>query len=130
MSVGEQESDPKRLRRHEGEATLLRLFLGESDQVRGRPLFELLVQKARHLGLAGATVLRGVEGFGGSGKVHSARLLRLAEELPLVLEIVDDEKNLAPFVVEAEHLLEASRSGGLLTFEKVRTIRWERRRRN
>lgn len=128
MSSQREGEGAARSERREGKATLLRIFLGEADRVEGRPLFELLVQKARQLGLAGATVLRGVEGFGSSGQVHSARLLRLAEELPLVLEIVDDDKNLAPFVAEAERLIEASGSGGLITFETVRTIRWSRRR--
>lgn len=114
------------MKRSEGEATLLRIFLSEADRLRGRPLFESIIHSARDLGLQGATVLRGVEGFGATGKIHAARLLRLSEELPLVLEIVDTEERLAPLVEQVEEMFETSRSGGLITFEKVRTIRWTR----
>lgn len=110
-----------------GEATLVRIFLGEADRFEGRPLFENLVRLARETGVAGATVLRGVEGYGASAVVHSARLLRLSEDLPLVLEIVDTEERLAPFLERAEAILEAAGCGGLVTFEKVRTVRFASR---
>lgn len=110
------------MKRNRDEATLVRIFLGEADRFEGRPLFETLVQLARETGVAGATVLRGVEGYGKSAVVHSARLLRLSEDLPLVVEIVDSEERLAPFLERAEAILEAAGCGGLVTFEKVRMI--------
>ncbi len=115
------------LRRVRGEATLARIFIGEADHHRGRPMFEAIVHLAREQGLAGATVLRGVEGFGDSSKIHSARLLRLSRDLPLVIEVVDAEARLEPFLEQVEAMLEEADCGGLITFEKVRTLRYERR---
>ncbi len=115
------------MRRIRGEATLARIFIGESDHHRGRPMFEAIVHLARKQGLAGATVLRGVEGFGASSVIHSARLLRLSQDLPLVIEVVDARERLGPFLEQVETMLEEADCGGLITFEKVRTLRYERR---
>ncbi len=120
---GEQQA----MRRVRGEATLARIFIGEADHHRGRPMFEAIVHLAREQGLAGATVLRGVEGFGASSVIHSARLLRLSQDLPLVIEVVDARERLAPFLEQVEEMLEQADCGGLITFEKVRTLRYERR---
>ena len=79
---------------------LLRIFVGESDQWHGRPLYEAIVLKARELHLAGATVLRGPMGFGRSSRLHTAKILRLSEDLPLVIEIVDAEERIRAFLVE------------------------------
>ena len=117
---------PKTSQRTEGEAELLRIFLGEADTYRGRPLFEAIIYLARDRGLDGATVLRGVEGFGERGRIHAARLLRLSEELPLVIEIIDTPERLAPFVEEVEGMIERAACGGLMTFEKVRRVVWTR----
>ncbi|HYV50558.1 MAG TPA: DUF190 domain-containing protein [Dongiaceae bacterium] len=76
------------------EATLLRVFLGESDRHEGKPLYEAIVLKARELHLAGATVLRGVMGFGRSSRLHTAKVLRLSEDLPIVVEIADSEEKI------------------------------------
>ncbi len=89
-------------------------------------MFEAIVHLAREQGLAGATVLRGVEGFGASSVIHSARLLRLSEDLPLVIELVDTQERLDPFLEEVELMLEQADCGGLITFEKVQTLRYER----
>lgn len=107
------------------EATLLRIFLGESDRYRGRPLFETLVYLAREMDIAGVTVLRGVEGYGASSVIHSARLLRLSEDLPMVIEIVDHKERLDPFLEKVEAILDEAGSGGLVTYEKVRVVRFQ-----
>ena len=73
----------------EGEGKLLRIFIGESDRWHGKPLYQAIVERVREAGLAGATVLRGIEGFGADSRLHTARLLRLSEDLPVVIEIVD-----------------------------------------
>ena len=102
------------------EAVLLRVFIGESDHYRGRPLYEQIVLKARELNLAGATVLRGVMGFGADSLIHTAKLLELSQDLPMVVEIVDTEENpnkLMPFIDET--VLE-----GLVTMEKMRVIKY------
>lgn len=101
---------------HEG--VLLRIFIGESDMHRGRPLYEVIVEKAREMGLAGATVLRGIMGFGAASRVHTAKFLRLSEDLPIVVEIVDTEAKideLLPFLDEVV-------SEGLVTMERARII--------
>ena len=112
------------MRERQSEATLLRIFVGEGDHYKGNPLFEAIVTAAKELGLAGATVLRGVEGFGRSKIIHRARLLRLSEELPLVIEVVDTEARLDPLVERVDEMLESAGCGGLITFEKVRVMRY------
>lgn len=102
------------------EGMLLRVFVGETDCVSGKSLYEQIVLKARELGLAGATVIRGTMGFGASSRVHSAKILRLSEDLPIVIEIVDTEDNLnklMPFI--DENITE-----GLVTMEEVRVIKY------
>jgi hypothetical protein len=102
------------------EGMLLRVFIGESDNHKGKPLYEQIVLKARELNLAGATVLRGIMGFGAHSRMHTAKILRLSEDLPVVIELVDTEENLnklIPFLDEA--VLE-----GLITLEKVRVIKY------
>jgi len=85
-----------------GEGKLLRILIGESDRWEGRPLYEALVYKAREMGMAGATVLRGIEGFGASSVVHTARILRLSEDLPMVIEMVDTAENVDRFLDATE----------------------------
>jgi uncharacterized protein len=102
------------------EGMLLRVFIGESDQYKGKALYEQIVLKARELNLAGATVLRGIMGFGADSRMHTAKLLRLSEDLPVVIEIVDSEEKLntlLPFLDEV--VLE-----GLITLEKARVIKY------
>ena len=100
------------------EAYLLRIFVGESDRHDGRPLYEVVVDEARRLGLAGATVLRGFMGFGAHSRIHTSRVLRLSEDLPVVIEIVDAEHRIEDFLVHLDDLIVE----GLVTLEKVRVI--------
>ncbi len=100
------------------EASLLRIFIGESDKVHGRPLSEIIVEKARELGLAGATVLRGILGFGANSRIHTSKVLRLSEDLPLVIEIVDEEEKINTLLPELDKVI----GEGLITLEKVRVI--------
>src|SRR6476620_7385612 len=96
-------------------ASLLRIFIGEDDKSDGKPLYEAIVLKAREAHLAGATVLRGPMGFGHSSRVHTAKLLRLSEDLPMVIEIVDTEVKINAFLP----VLEGMMGSGLVTLEKV-----------
>jgi PII-like signaling protein len=100
------------------EAMLLRIFIGESDRWEHKPLYEAIVLKARELHLAGATVLRGPMGFGKSSRLHTAKILRLSMDLPLVIEIVDSEEKIQNFLPVLDKMM----GGGLLTLEKVRVI--------
>jgi PII-like signaling protein len=108
----------------EGEGKLLRIFLGESDKVDGKPLYEVLVVNAKELGLAGATVLRGVEGFGAASRIHTAKILRLSEDLPIVVEIVDTEEKIKSFMPTVDDLFQRSGSGGMVTLERAEIIRY------
>ncbi|HYA73103.1 MAG TPA: DUF190 domain-containing protein [Roseiarcus sp.] len=100
------------------DAMLLRVFFGEDDKFHGRPLYEAIVLKAREAHLAGATVLRGAMGFGHSSRIHTAKILRLSEDLPLVVEIVDTEEKIKAFLPT----LDAMMSSGLVTLEKVQVL--------
>lgn len=100
------------------EAVLLRIFLGESDRWEHRPLYEAIVLKARQMHLAGATVLRGPMGFGKSSRLHTAKILRLSADLPLVVEIVDSEEKIQAFLP----VLDEMHGGGLVTTEKVTVV--------
>ena len=102
------------------EATLLRIFMGESDRWENRPLYEAVVLKARERQLAGATVLRGPMGYGKSSRLHTAKILRLSMDLPMVIEIVDTEEKIQAFLPELQSMM----GGGLVTLEKVRVIRY------
>ena len=97
------------------EGKLLRIFVGESDKHEGLPLYAWIVRKAREEGLAGATVLRGLEGFGAHSRLHTARILRLSEDLPIVIEIVDTEEKIENFLP----IVDAVIPEGLATVEKV-----------
>jgi uncharacterized protein len=108
-----------------GEGKLLRIFLGESDKIDHKPLYEVIVQEARKRGLAGATVLRGIEGFGANSRViHTAKILRLSEDLPIVVELVDTEEQIRLFLPIVDELFEKSGSGGMVTIEKAEIIRY------
>jgi uncharacterized protein len=102
------------------DAVLLRIFFGENDKYEGKPLYEAIVLKARALGLAGATVLRGPMGFGHSSRLHTAKILRLSEDLPLIIEIVDSEENIDAFLP----VLDAMMGSGLVTLEKMKVLRY------
>jgi len=102
------------------EAMLLRIFMGEDDKTDGRPLYEAIVFKAREMHLAGATVLRGPMGFGRSSRLHTAKILRLSEDLPVVVEIVDGEAQIRSFLEAIEPMMGSS----LVTLEKVQVLRY------
>lgn len=104
------------------QALLLRIFIGENDQADGRPLYEAIVLKAREMHLAGATVLRGPMGYGQSSRLHTAKILRLSEDLPLVIEIVDGEAQINAFLPVLEGLM----GSGLVTLEKVQVLQYGR----
>ncbi|APF38377.1 DUF190 domain-containing protein [Chelatococcus daeguensis] len=101
-------------------ALLLRIFIGESDRDDGHPLYESIVLKAREMHLAGATVLRGPMGFGKSSRLHTTKILRLSEDLPLVIEIVDSEDKINSFLP----VLETIMTSGLVTLEKVQVLQY------
>jgi uncharacterized protein len=102
------------------DATLLRIFIGESERFEGHPLYEAIVLKARELHMAGATVLRGPMGFGKSSLLHTAKILRLSDDLPIVIEIVETQQQIDQFLP----ILETMIGSGLVTVEKVQVIRY------
>jgi PII-like signaling protein len=103
------------------DAVLLRIFIGESDRYKHRPLYEAIVIKARELHLAGATVLRGPMGFGKSSHLHTAKILRLSMDLPIVIEIVDSEEKVNAFLPVLDEMM----GGALVTLEKAKVIRYQ-----
>jgi len=102
----------------EGEGQLLRIFIGESDRHEGHPLYSAIVRMARERGLAGATVLRGLEGFGATSRIHTARILRLSEDLPIVVEIVDTSEKIQGILPDLDRMVQQ----GLITVEKAHII--------
>jgi len=102
------------------ESVLLRIYIGESDRWQHRPLYEAIVLAAREAHLAGATVLRGPMGFGKSSRLHTAKILRLSEDLPLVIEIVDSEEKIREFLPQLDQMV----GGGLVTLEKVTVVHY------
>ena len=104
----------------EGDGFLLRIYLGEQDKWHHTPLYEAIVLKAREMHLAGATVLRGPMGFGKSSRLHTAKILRLSMDLPLVIEIVDSEEKINAFLPMLDPMI----GGGLVTLEKVKVIEY------
>ncbi len=97
---------------------LLRIFIGELDRYEGRPLYEQIVLKARELNMAGATVIRGIMGFGACSRLHTSKFLRLSEDLPIIIEIVDTEENINKLLPYLDEAVEE----GLITLEKVNII--------
>jgi PII-like signaling protein len=102
------------------DAVLLRIFIGESDRHEGKPLYEAIVLKAREMHLAGATVLRGPMGFGHSSRLHTTKILRLSEDLPFVIEIVDGEEKIDRFLPVLDRMM----TSGLVTLEKAKVLRY------
>jgi len=102
------------------DAMLLRILIGESDRWHHQPLYEALVLKARELGLAGATVLRSPMGFGASSHVHTAKILQLSTDLPVIIEIVDTEEQISRFLPVLDEMM----GGGLVTMEKIQVIHY------
>jgi PII-like signaling protein len=104
--------------RFKGERTLMRIFIGESDKYQGRPLYEALLEKFRGAGLAGATVLRGVAGFGASSTVHTDKILRLSLDLPIIIEMVETEEAIQAILPDLDEMI----GGGLITLERARVM--------
>lgn len=104
----------------EGEQTLMRIFVGESDRWQKKPLYEAIVTLLQREGFAGATVLKGVMGFGAGSVLHSDRLLRLSSDLPVVIEVIESEERIASVLKQLDEMID----GGLITLEKARVIRY------
>lgn len=102
----------------EGQGLLVRIYIGESDQWHGRPLYQAIVERLRERGIAGATVLRGIEGFGAKAHLHTTRILRLSEDLPILIEAVDQEDRVRAVLPELDGMV----GDGLITLEKVDVI--------
>lgn len=100
------------------EAEVLRVYIGESDKYEGRPLYEAIVREARRLGMAGATVVRGALGFGVHSRIHTSKLLRLSEDMPMMVEIVDSPAKIEAFLPTIDSMVDE----GLITVEKVRVV--------
>lgn len=102
----------------EGQGKLLRIFIGESDRWHGKPLYQAIVERVREEGLAGATVVRGIEGFGADSRLHTARILRLSEDLPVVVEIVDSAEQIERVLPVLDEMV----GEGMVTLERVEVI--------
>jgi len=102
---------------------LLRIFIGESDRWNGKPLYEAIILKAREMGIAGATMLRGLMGYGGSSRIHTAKILRLSEDLPIVIEIIDSAGKINGLLPIIDEMVQE----GLVTVEQVRVIHYRHR---
>jgi len=107
---------------------LLRIFLGELDKHHGKPLYESLTLMARKQGIAGATVFRGILSYGASSRIHTAKLLELSTDLPIIVEIVDSQEKIDAFLETADHMIEASGCGALITIEAAEVIRYKSRK--
>jgi uncharacterized protein len=110
------------MRRLEGEQVLMRIFIGQTDRWERKPLYSALLELFRSKGLAGATVIQGAAGFGPDSIVHEFHLLRLSQDLPMVIEVVDSEEHIDSVLSEVDRMM----SGGLITMEKVRVIYYDR----
>ena len=107
-----------------GDAKLVRIFVGETDIINHVPVYERIVQEARKIHLAGATVFKGVMGFGRTSLIHTSKILRLSENLPVLIEIVDQEEKIKDFLPIVQAIFEEAGSGGLITMEKVEIIKY------
>ncbi len=107
-----------------GEAKLLRIFLGETDKIGSVNVYEKIVMEARKQNLAGATVYRGIMGYGKNSRIHTSKILRLSEDMPLVIEIVDEAQKIENFIPVIENILDKANSGALVTVEKAEIIKY------
>ena len=105
------------------EGMLLRIFIGESDSLKGKPLYEQIVLKARELNLAGATVIHGTMGFGAASRIHTAKIIRLSEDLPIIVELVDTEEKLNSLMPYLDETVKE----GLITMERVKVVKYRRK---
>ncbi|MBE0650552.1 MAG: DUF190 domain-containing protein [Bacteroidales bacterium] len=107
------------------ESKLVRIFIGDSDKISSIPVYEKIVIEAKKEGLAGATVFKGIMGFGGTSRIHTSKILRLSEDLPLIIEIVDEEEKIEKFLKILEQIFEEANCGGLITIEKAEVIHYK-----
>ena len=105
-----------------GTSILLRVFTGEADRIGHQPVYECIIRAAREKNIAGATVLRGIMGFGVGSVIHTARLIEISGDLPVVIEIVDTESKIDEFIPVIQQIFEQSKKGGLITTEKVNVL--------
>lgn len=113
--------------KNQSTGSLLRIYIGELDKYSGKSLYEAIVNQARQMGLAGTTVIRGIEGFGARSRtIHTAKILRLSEDLPILLEIVDTEEKIKKAIKEFEKMIDESGAGVLMTLEPVKIIRYHK----
>lgn len=105
---------------------ILKIYLGESDKIKGRPLFEEIVFEARKNGIAGATVFKGIMSFGASHSIHTQKIFALSNDMPVLIEIIDNIEKLDEFIGRVNELMEYSKRGGLVTFQEVNVIRYEK----
>jgi PII-like signaling protein len=112
----------------DGQSTLLRIFTGEIDRIGHTPLYEAIVKAARTAGIAGATVMRGIMSFGASSRIHTAKLIDISEDLPIVIEIVDKEDKINSFLPTVNDLMQKCGRGGLITLEKVQVLYYQARK--
>ncbi len=109
----------------EGKGKLLRIYIGEKDRSKGKPLYEAIIQKAKEMGLAGSTVMRGIEGFGAASRIiHKSSILRLSEDLPVLIEIADREDRINEAIEAFQEMMDEAGAGALMTLEKVEIIRY------
>lgn len=109
------------MQRLDGEQSLMRIFIGESDRYENKPLYKVLVDFFRKEGFAGATVIKGVSGFGANSVLHTDKLLCLSQDLPLIIEVVDSEEKIESVIPQLDGMLQ----GGMITLEKARVIRYK-----
>ena len=112
----------------EGDAKLLRIFIGESDKSHSVPVYEKIVRKAKEAGLAGATVFKGIMGYGGSSRIHTTKILALSDDLPLIVEIVDKIEKIENFIPTLDDIFEEANCGGLITIEKAEVLKYTARK--
>ncbi len=111
-----------------GDAKLLRIFIGELDKVNGKPLYEEIVLSAKKAGLAGATVLRGIMGFGANSRIHTAKLLDLSMDLPIIVEIMEHEQKINDFLPTLNDLIEKANCGAAITMEKATVLHYQHKK--
>lgn len=105
---------------------ILKIYVGESDKINGRVLFEEIVFEARNAGLAGATVYKGIMSYGASHSIHTMKIFALSNDLPVIIEIIDNIEKLDQFSEKVNKIMEASKRGGLVTFQELSVIRYEK----
>lgn len=108
-----------------GKTGLLKIYVGETDKISGRPLYEEIVFEARKAGIAGATVYKGIMSFGASHSIHTMKIFALSEDMPVSVEIIDTKENIDEFVEKVTKLMEKSKRGGLVTYNELEVLRYE-----